>query len=151
MSSIPAGTERILHVLYHLALLSGQIGRLLIRSPIPVIAGDSFDMVAFFYLYRHHRDLHSFPTRRSSDLGVLLQVGGCEVDDDAIDGAAVPRVDQGALDAVGALADGGLGEPDEDGLGHGGGGDVDLDLDRDRKSTRLNSSHANISYAVFCL
>src|SRR3712207_8661018 len=23
--------------------------------------------------------------------------------------------------------------------------------DRDRKSTRLNSSHANISYAVFCL
>src|SRR3712207_8072824 len=25
------------------------------------------------------------------------------------------------------------------------------DLDLDRKSTRLNSSHANISYAVFCL
>src|SRR3712207_8794355 len=24
-------------------------------------------------------------------------------------------------------------------------------LNRDRKSTRLNSSHANISYAVFCL
>src|SRR3712207_8079070 len=30
--------------------------------------------------------------------------------------------------------------------------DIDHDLrDRDRKSTRLNSSHANISYAVFCL
>src|SRR3712207_7218282 len=29
---------------------------------------------------------------------------------------------------------------------HGRGGDR-----RDRKSTRLNSSHANISYAVFCL
>src|SRR3712207_8429604 len=29
--------------------------------------------------------------------------------------------------------------------GHG------LDLAADRKSTRLNSSHANISYAVFCL
>src|SRR3712207_9288066 len=35
---------------------------------------------------------------------------------------------------------------------------VDVDLERlvgrqlqDRKSTRLNSSHANISYAVFCL
>src|SRR3712207_8955846 len=27
---------------------------------------------------------------------------------------------------------------------------VELDV-RDRKSTRLNSSHANISYAVFCL
>src|SRR3712207_7421664 len=26
-----------------------------------------------------------------------------------------------------------------------------LFADRDRKSTRLNSSHANISYAVFCL
>src|SRR3712207_7810366 len=25
------------------------------------------------------------------------------------------------------------------------------DAQRDRKSTRLNSSHANISYAVFCL
>src|SRR3712207_8067187 len=26
-----------------------------------------------------------------------------------------------------------------------------IDYVRDRKSTRLNSSHANISYAVFCL
>src|SRR3712207_8323864 len=33
-------------------------------------------------------------------------------------------------------------------VGHStGGGEVT----RDRKSTRLNSSHANISYAVFCL
>src|SRR3712207_8656795 len=29
--------------------------------------------------------------------------------------------------------------------------DEDQILQRDRKSTRLNSSHANISYAVFCL
>src|SRR3712207_8274153 len=29
---------------------------------------------------------------------------------------------------------------------------LDVDTDgKDRKSTRLNSSHANISYAVFCL
>src|SRR5258707_10374931 len=28
---------------------------------------------------------------------------------------------------------------------------INSDLERDRKSTRLNSSHANISYAVFCL
>src|SRR3712207_9005554 len=33
------------------------------------------------------------------------------------------------------------GERDVGGVGH----------ERDRKSTRLNSSHANISYAVFCL
>src|SRR3712207_7280023 len=26
-----------------------------------------------------------------------------------------------------------------------------VDVGKDRKSTRLNSSHANISYAVFCL
>src|SRR3712207_7363927 len=29
--------------------------------------------------------------------------------------------------------------------------DEEIKLDKDRKSTRLNSSHANISYAVFCL
>src|SRR3712207_7846285 len=29
--------------------------------------------------------------------------------------------------------------------------DVEETAPRDRKSTRLNSSHANISYAVFCL
>src|SRR5690349_23760135 len=29
--------------------------------------------------------------------------------------------------------------------------DVDADEERDRKSTRLNSSHVEISYAVFCL
>src|SRR3712207_7017140 len=34
------------------------------------------------------------------------------------------------------------------GQGAAGVGDSD---DQDRKSTRLNSSHANISYAVFCL
>src|SRR3712207_7998704 len=28
---------------------------------------------------------------------------------------------------------------------------AELEQDIDRKSTRLNSSHANISYAVFCL
>src|SRR3712207_7469178 len=28
---------------------------------------------------------------------------------------------------------------------------IDSNMDLDRKSTRLNSSHANISYAVFCL
>src|SRR5205809_5005413 len=29
--------------------------------------------------------------------------------------------------------------------------DVDFEHERDRKSTRLNSSHGYISYAVFCL
>src|SRR5947209_19466352 len=33
-------------------------------------------------------------------------------------------------------------------LGHRTEAEVDTEADRDRKSTRLNSSHANISYAV---
>src|SRR3712207_7310631 len=47
---------------------------------------------------------------------------------------------------------------DREHLEHLGAGGVERDLrardvgdDEDRKSTRLNSSHANISYAVFCL
>src|SRR3712207_8379539 len=35
--------------------------------------------------------------------------------------------------------------------GRGDGDECDGDGKLDRKSTRLNSSHANISYAVFCL
>src|SRR3712207_8278570 len=46
-------------------------------------------------------------------------------------------------------------EPAEEGLGSGGTYLVQRRRERetreDRKSTRLNSSHANISYAVFCL
>src|SRR3712207_6988057 len=48
------------------------------------------------------------------------------------------------------LGVGGMG----DGLGLHGGVDADplqAGGPQDRKSTRLNSSHANISYAVFCL
>src|SRR3712207_6963199 len=36
-------------------------------------------------------------------------------------------------------------------LRHLGSDKVHHPIDTDRKSTRLNSSHANISYAVFCL
>src|SRR3712207_8291753 len=34
---------------------------------------------------------------------------------------------------------------------HNFGTNIDQNIGLDRKSTRLNSSHANISYAVFCL
>src|SRR2546430_6052121 len=37
------------------------------------------------------------------------------------------------------------------GIDHGGQRRGVADLDGDRKSTRLNSSHSQISYAVFCL
>src|SRR5438445_1759730 len=66
----------------------------------------------FLYIHSDLRDLHSFPTRRSSDLKSYpgLGDGSHTFSVEAIDGERV-----------------------------------------DRKSTRLNSSHANISYAVFCL
>src|SRR3712207_8957351 len=57
------------------------------------------------------------------------------------------RVGPGRGSAAGSLAAYALGITDLDPLAHG------LIFERflDRKSTRLNSSHANISYAVFCL
>src|SRR3712207_6946419 len=74
----------------------------------------------------------------------------------AVDGGLVP-VDHGD-GAVGAQCDGGdvgdLGEPGGRVLRRARAGqDARLAAvdDQDRKSTRLNSSHANISYAVFCL
>src|SRR3712207_8499477 len=50
--------------------------------------------------------------------------------------------------ARGALEQLGLGVADLEGVG---GVAADVLECEDRKSTRLNSSHANISYAVFCL
>src|SRR3712207_7856593 len=56
------------------------------------------------------------------------------------------RADPQRLEEV--LVLGGGRQHHDDGLGNLGG---DLRGGQDRKSTRLNSSHANISYAVFCL
>src|SRR5438045_4943282 len=73
-----------------------------------------FVILVFFYIRSaDHPDLHSFPTRRSSDL---------------LGSDVVERADE--LTAVGHLG---------------------AHLRADRKSTRLNSSHLGISYAVFCL
>src|SRR5699024_12785627 len=95
-------------------------------------------LLSSFPSYLHHRDLHSFPTRRSSDLRcfnyqctpLMIQM--------------VIMVDvmwKGSLDRAMMR---------------------EMDILRwqksvsqsdltDRKSTRLNSSHVSISYAVFCL
>src|SRR2546430_6512028 len=45
----------------------------------------------------------------------------------------------------------GCGRPGDLMLWRSGGLDASEDRRRDRKSTRLNSSHSQISYAVFCL
>src|SRR5687768_17868386 len=83
----------------------------------------------FFYCYGDHRDLHSFPTRRSSDL-VEDQAGGR---DDRRPGD-FGRVELGPRVMV------------RDRLAV-----IMIAVREDRKSTRLNSSHGYISYAVFCL
>src|SRR5690606_41863408 len=92
--------------------------------------------------------MHSFPTRRSSDLFVVHGRGDFGVDDDG---------------GVGCR-DGGGGFGEYHGMwgnrgffSHGPrelqrvGGVVFAEAHEDRKSTRLNSSHVKISYAVFCL
>src|SRR5690606_39907752 len=97
-----------------------------------------------------HRDLPSFPTRRSSDLLGLLgiepqqrqvrirrldlrPVAADLAQQPAFRGEMVACLAENAVDdveAVGTAIEGERG---------------------DRKSTRLNSSHVKISYAVFCL
>src|SRR5690606_41184500 len=89
--------------------------------------------VPFVYCNAHHPPLHSFPTRRSSDLP-FRPVRLCH-----------PHRRRGARlrRQVLPAAEG----RQEDGHLH------PLRSGRllDRKSTRLNSSHVKISYAVFCL
>src|SRR5207253_3290682 len=97
------------------------------------------------YLSRAHRDLHSFPTRRSSDLVVSQAVRELG---DRVGGGGGDQVDVGPrdeLEVAGRLVRRGclVGKRAPSG--------VTLELAGDRKSTRLNSSHVAISYAVFCL
>src|SRR5690349_24192639 len=98
--------------------------------------------------YGLHRDLHSFPTRRSSDLisrtncaqevlplvpVIAAIISGWRGENCAASAETARRmsgvvtIDIFAMDAVPSGAS------------------------TDRKSTRLNSSHVEISYAVFCL
>src|SRR5207245_11492016 len=92
----------------------------------------------------HHPPLHSFPTRRSSDLYFFLRDDARGIVFLALSiltkyfaVAVVPlmgfyywhRRDWRRLSWLGAM----------------------LLVTLDRKSTRLNSSHGSISYAVFCL
>src|SRR5699024_12866731 len=75
----------------------------------------------FFHGYGAHRDLHSFPTRRSSDLG-----------NSRTSGEEAKKEGGNIFDIRTPTA-------------------ISILVKKDRKSTRLNSSHVSISYAVFCL
>src|SRR5205085_11362839 len=98
-------------------------------------------ILLLFYHSAPRRALHSFPTRRSSDLGIACR------DDDRRASAARDRRRQlcerdvcrrhaGRNRAIGRTWKRGR---------------CSAAIERDRKSTRLNSSHSQISYAVFCL
>src|SRR5271157_5891790 len=56
--------------------------------------------------------------RQIEAVGVLLEIGRSEVDDGPVHRATISRIDDGALDTVRALLDGGLCQSDQDGLGH---------------------------------
>ena len=67
--------------------------------------------------------------RQVESAGVLLQVGGGEVDDDTIDRPLIAGVDDRAFDTMRALANGGFRQADQDRFRKRGEGDVHLDLD----------------------
>src|SRR5690606_39306692 len=98
--------------------------------------------LCFFYLYAELRDLRSFPTRRSSDLGkpVWLLHGFPEC-------WYAWHLQIEALAAAGYR----VFAPEMRGYGASSAPADPTAYDQDRKSTRLNSSHVKISYAVFCL
>src|SRR5690606_42134290 len=89
--------------------------------------------VLFFQRSCDHRDLHSFPTRLSSDLTAdrlgdqLLRAVRRDLHHPAARVSSPQRTVALGQNAFRPLQV------------------------RDRKSTRLNSSHVKISYAVFCL
>src|SRR5205085_10250998 len=84
----------------------------------------------------HPRHLHSFPTRRSSDLekanAPTVAADTIEPPTDAVEKAAFDVLSRHCARCHQAGRLEGRQKPD-------------------RKSTRLNSSHSQISYAVFCL
>src|SRR5699024_12759296 len=97
-------------------------------------------LTSFFHAFRTHPNLHSFPTRRSSDLEIISANanGGAfrngllffePEHEDAI--YQTLRI----KDYKNILKD----------------WEIEDIILQDRKSTRLNSSHVSISYAVFCL
>src|SRR5690606_42109010 len=93
----------------------------------------------------HQRDVHSFPTRRSSDLIRDRLIKEIELSSHCYL-KILPQLETVTVSATEQLR---RSSADE--------GDIDWDdytevvPEGDRKSTRLNSSHVKISYAVFCL
>src|SRR5690606_41841004 len=104
--------------------------------------------ISLVHSTRHHRELHSFPTRRSSDLAVFSRnelqrelALVVESPNQANKAFPVPRTHGQAQLAETPVCH----APVHCAVPPA------LPAEPDRKSTRLNSSHVKISYAVFCL
>src|SRR5690606_39964051 len=101
----------------------------------------------FVYSVGGHRDLHPFPTRRSSALdgerqGLRFGASG-DVRGDLAPYPAIANAPGRDLDFFVHLGDTVYADFPSPA--------VPKQAQTDRKSTRLNSSHVKISYAVFCL
>src|SRR5699024_12203320 len=90
--------------------------------------------ILFLYSFAPHLDLHSFPTRRSSDLSSLNRTLPPTL--------STISLDRPSISSFGLILNT-LVRPYS--------GMNVVQTSADRKSTRLNSSHVSISYAVFCL
>src|SRR5690606_41801535 len=103
---------------------------------------------SFFHYHATHLLLHSFPTRRSSDLALprpVRKLGAGGVCPDALQS----RGDRGG--GREAHSPGPAPGVTEARVPASGSTSASAARGVDRKSTRLNSSHVKISYAVFCL
>src|SRR5207248_10074073 len=103
-------------------------------------------LVISFLLQAHPAPLalHSFPTRRSSDLGTRTVDADAELD-------ASPERDSPARAVEPQPVEPSAHPPQHhDAVAPERHGQCAAAVE-DRKSTRLNSSHRTISYAVFCL
>src|SRR5690625_6508298 len=92
-------------------------------------------LYVYFYTYDHLRDLHSFPTRRSSDLDHAVT--------SVMKNRLFTRFSSTSRRRTSTRGDHPCADAARPATRHCG--------VLDRKSTRLNSSHVAISYAVFCL
>src|SRR5439155_27278825 len=96
----------------------------------------------FYYRYTFHRDLHSFPTRRSSDLSTASSIIAFRKSSPP---CSIVRANSAVVTRMRRTA---AMRPT---IKKGSGTSACARNETDRKSTRLNSSHVAISYAVFCL
>src|SRR5690606_40798107 len=93
-----------------------------------------------------HLNLYSFPTRRSSDLKkIILHIPHSSTNIPLSEGYLVDFItlEKEILKLTDWYTDDLFYSKDDE--------MIVAEFSRDRKSTRLNSSHVKISYAVFCL